>query len=380
MTELIKVALEFLQRAVAVLVGVVGRFIRLFWPFEWHDLGGLGRIPSSTSERDYQFTTVMVFFATDRNRRSIQNVKAKFGDKRSRLRYGTCTVSIPGIHQIGELEAPSFWRRLEFRELPWKHVVLLDAKICKKDDFFAELTLKVKSSRKKHAFLFIHGFNVTFEDAARRTAQMANDLEFDGAPVFYSWPSRGKTIPYTVDEQSIEWTWKNVRTFLEDFLIQSNAENVYLIAHSMGNRALVKAVNCLMVERPDLKNRITEIILTAPDIDAEVFMRDIAPEFAKAGRPVTLYASSNDVALAASKRVHGYARAGDSGPGLVITFGIETIDASDVDTDFFGHMHMSTRTVLSDISYLIGKGLRPDERYGLNAVTVAAGRYWVFRK
>ena len=39
-----------------------------------------------------------------------------------------------------------------------------------------------------------HG--VTFKDAARRTAQMAYDLGFPGAPVFYSWPSAGTSTGF----------------------------------------------------------------------------------------------------------------------------------------------------------------------------------------
>ena len=35
--------------------------------------------------------------------------------------------------------------------------------------------------------MFVHGFNVSFADAARRTAQIAYDLAF-GGPGALSWP------------------------------------------------------------------------------------------------------------------------------------------------------------------------------------------------
>jgi esterase/lipase superfamily enzyme len=333
----------------------------------------------SRAERRYAYENIRVFFATDRNRTSFRPTAVKFGGRRSKLRYGTCVVSIPEAHKIGELEGPSMWR-LEFREVPWKHVVLLEAKVLKKADFFSEVCQRVKTSRKQHAFIFIHGYNVTFMDAARRTAQIAKDLNFDGAPVFYSWPSRGAIKAYPVNEQSIEWAETNVKNFFVEFLTRSEADNVYLIAHSMGNRAMARALSALMSERPDLKDRVTEIILTAPDIDADVFKRDIAPAFAKAGRPVTLYASSEDRALAASKSFHGYSRAGESGEHLVIAEGIETIDATGVDTSFLGHTHMSTRTVMSDIWYLVNDRKRAEMRFGLEPRNRAAGRYWCFKK
>jgi esterase/lipase superfamily enzyme len=93
----------------------------------------------------------------------------------------------------------------------------------------------------------------------------------------------------------------------------------------MGNRALTRAVASLLTDKPIIRSRLKEVILAAPDIDAEVFKRDIVPALTKTDSPVTLYASSEDLALAASKKVHGYPRAGDSGQGLVVVPGIETI-------------------------------------------------------
>ena len=34
----------------------------------------------------------------------------------------------------------------------------------------------------------------------RRTAQIAYDLKFEGAPIVYSWPSQEGLLSYTVDE------------------------------------------------------------------------------------------------------------------------------------------------------------------------------------
>lgn len=342
----------------------------------------LGRVPVTTAlnwvEPDY--AVVRVFFGTDRNLTGSDKPDKKFGIKRSDLSYGSCEISIPRDHRMGELEAPSIWR-LEFREDPVRHVVLLDAVSGPKDKIFAELATRVQASAKNSAFIFVHGYNVTFEDAARRTAQMSYDLGFDGAAVFYSWPSQGTVAGYTIDEANIEWAQAHLKSFLRDLLDRSNIDNLYVIAHSMGNRALTRAMATVLVEDPALKQRLTEIILTAPDIDAEVFKQDIAPALTNAGRPVTLYASSEDLALVASKKIHGYPRAGDSGTGLVIAPGIETIDATAADTSLLGHSYFAeSRSVLSDIFYLIGSGQRAKERFGLREIDIEAGRYWVFRK
>ena len=342
-------------------------------------LNGCAPYTGGLKEREQPYATVRVFFATDRNLTGNTNPKEMFGANRSNLAYGTCEVSLPRDHRMGELESPSIWR-LEFREDPTKHVVLLRTAIASKDAFFADVAARVRQSTTGNAFLFVHGYNVTFEDAARRTAQITYDLGFDGAPTFYSWPSRGSVPAYTVDEQNIEWAQVNLRSFLDDFFTRSDAQNVYLIAHSMGNRALTHAVASLLTDKPALRGRLREVILTAPDIDADVFKRDIAPALTAAGRPVTLYASSEDLALVASKKVHGYARAGDSGQGLVVVPGIETVDATRVDTSFLGHSYFAeARSVLSDIFYLIRYGKRADQRFGLRPVEAQAGRYWEFK-
>jgi len=328
------------------------------------------------------YAVVNVFFATDRKENPGADVKSRFGVARGEPRYGTTKVSIPRDHRMGELEAPSIWR-LEFREDPALHVVLLDVVASSKDKFFADVAARVRVGDKSSAFLFVHGFNVSFEDAARRTAQISYDLAFDGAPVFYSWPSQGSASPlaYTTDEQNIEWAQSNLKRFLEDFFTRSDAKNVYLIAHSMGNRALTRAVAALLTEKPELGGRLKEVILTAPDIDSDVFKRDIAPALTAAGRPITLYSSSEDVALAFSKKVHTYPRAGDAGQGLVVVSGIETIDATGVDTSFLGHSYFAeTRSVLSDMFYLIRDDRRAGQRFGLDGVDYQSGRYWKFKR
>jgi esterase/lipase superfamily enzyme len=147
----------------------------------------------------------------------------------------------------------------------------------------------------------------------------------------------------------------------------------------MGNRALTRAVSSLLSDRPELRPKIKAIILAAPDIDAEVFLRDIVPAMTRSGRPITLYASSEDKALKLSERLHAYPRAGDAGAGLVIVPGIETVDASKVATGLIGHSYFGdTRSILSDIFNIIRNGKSARDRFGLVEKQGQAGSYWIF--
>ena len=322
---------------------------------------------------------VEVFYATDRNRTGDSTPRRFYGGDRGELRYGMCRVSIPREHRMGALESPSIWR-LEFRQNPDKHVVLLALEEQDRATYLSNLAARVRASDAKAALLFVHGYNVTFEDAARRTAQLHYDLGFDGAPVFYSWPSRGEFAAYPVDETNVQWTHVHLVEFLEHFVEGSEAEHIYVIAHSMGNRAVTRAVGDYLRTHSEAAPRFREIILTAPDIDADVFRREVAPGLAAFGAPITLYASSRDKALVASKSFHGYARAGDAGAGVVVMSGIETIDASAVDTSLLGHSYYGdARSVLADLYYLVREGKRAPQRFSLVAKTTPDGEYWEFR-
>ena len=327
------------------------------------------------------YAVIKVGFATDRQRDLGKPAGQRFSNERSNnacLSYGHCAISIPRDHRMGELESPSLWR-LEFRSDPARHVVLLSTEVEDQAKFFAGVGAQIETSASGSALIFVHGYNVSFEDAARRTGQMAYDLGFDGAPVFYSWPSQGDVARYTVDENNIEWSTPHLQAFLADFLQQSHATRVYLIGHSMGNRGLARAVAALIESEPELARRISDIILTAPDIDADVFRQEIAPQLTAATHPVTLYASSEDLALAASKLVHGYPRAGDSGDGMLLLAGVETIDATGVDTGFLKHSYFAEkRSALSDMFYLIHNNARADQRF-LDPVDTPEGRYWTFK-
>jgi len=122
-----------------------------------------------------------------------------------------------------------------------------------------------------------------------------------------------------------------------------------------------------------------EVVLTAPDIDADVFRRDLAPQIVRTADRVTLYASSNDEALRVSKQIHGAPRAGDSGALLVVIPGIETIDVSDIDTSLVGHSYYgSNGTVLSDLVGLLKHGMPAAQRSWLLPRDYQGLPYWVF--
>lgn len=325
-------------------------------------------------------TQVLVHYATNRvPEASATGATGRYkGEVDQALHYGTARVSIPRDHRMGELESPSFWR-LEFRPNPDKHVMLLSVDPSTRDGFYAALSELQASEGNARKLVFVHGYNVSFDDAARRAAQISYDIGFTGQPMAFSWPSRAALTGYFDDEKAIAASVPAMLTFFRELAEQSGPGEIYVLAHSMGNRGTTLALAQLFQERPELRDRFRHILLMAPDIDAEVFKRDIAPVFARQDDQITLYASANDKALQASRLVHGGPRLGQADP-IAILPGIESIDASQVSTDLLGHSYYAEgSSVVSDLVEVVSERGPAASRSWLEAITNAIGRYFRFK-
>lgn len=282
-----------------------------------------------------------------------------FGPRRDAadvVHYGTCEVSIPPNHEVGAIERP-----LVGPENEQEHVVLQRVESFEEEAFFASIRNKLSSLPRsgKSCFVFIHGFNVDFENAARRTAQIHYDLRFEGVPIFFSWPSRANVRSYFSDRNEIEFSRFVIKQFLSDVASRSSAERIHVIAHSMGADATCRAI-AEMGERGKI---FDQIILAAPDIDREVFRHQIAPRLIKTANRTTLYCSKNDLALLLSRNFNDSTRAGDSSQGALVIQDVDTVDASNIDTDLLGHSYYGDcLPLLNDVHDLIRASLSPADR------------------
>lgn len=344
---------------------------------------GLGAVSGLTGAQALTTAGAMlvkVYYATDRQ---FQPGKKSYGWQPNRraphLSYGSVLVSIPEKRVPGELPlAP--WYDLISSDDAQQYVLIKQTLRWPRNNFFAAVKAGMQADpRRRAAFIYIHGYGNSFDDAARRTAQMAVDLDVGAMPVFYSWPSKGELAGYVFDQNSVEWTQIHLQDFLADFADHSSATDIYIIAHSMGNRPATMALANLLEKRPELLARFKQVILAAPDINAEVFREQIAPRLASLGLPVTLYASKNDKAIRASYQFAGWDRIGDIRGDIVGIPGLDFIDASNVTMNFLGHDYVaSNRALLTDIATMIKTGGRAKDRGGLRGKPSPAPRHWEF--
>lgn len=319
---------------------------------------------------------VKLFFATDRKWSGSGESPKWFSPVWSQgdLTYGTCQVSIPVNHEAGKIEGVSIfeWRREDIQKDVVIHLPIRLAK----DPYFQALRAAVQAAPDKEVVVFIHGFNNTFEDAGKRLGVLCYDMDFNGVPVLYSWSSRGGTmgiLAYARDESMVEKTKRPLADFLTDVVTAARAggaTRVNVAAHSMGNRALVGALQRLAENGPEGR-LIDEVVMAAPDVMAEGFE---ATEWRYLRRPdgkpgpvgrFTLYASDDDKALTTSKLLHGGTRLGQAGAELVVLPGLETIDATGVDFSELdlNHSYFGGRRVTRDLRALFAKGATPVERH-----------------
>lgn len=296
---------------------------------------------------------VAVFFATNRQKDKLLSTlkKAKYNNFRGyKVSYGKIIVNIPEKHTSGEIERPNFFRK----ENPKKHIMFLEQQdFADVDNFFSQLTMEGK----KKTLIFIHGYNVPFEDAIFRTAQISHDIKFTGVTMAFSWPSKGNLQGYMADEADAEWSIPYFVEFLAGVLKNQQDHEIYIIAHSMGSRVVSQALKLI---NPEESSRIRELILAAPDIDADVFNEQILPAFKDRQLMTTLYVATNDKALRLSRALHGNMRA-----GLNREHGkhVELIDATKGKVDFLGHSNFAQNEILlHDIYKIIECNIRAGKR------------------
>jgi pimeloyl-ACP methyl ester carboxylesterase len=228
------------------------------------------------------------------------------------------------------------------------------------EDFIREMKLELAKSQRREIFVFIHGYNTKFDAGIERTAQLSVDLEIDGSTVFYSWPSAGSLFGYKADRSQIN---AEAVQDLENFLLiladKTGAERISVVAHSMGNEFLTLALEQMARDRPDAQ-LFNEVIFASPDVDADDFIERVS-QIGNLAEDFTLYASSKDRALQASRRFNGTGRrAGDSAEPVLLPV-LNTIDTSAVSDGGLGHSDIFGGA-FTDFQAILWLSLEPDQR------------------
>ncbi|NOQ75504.1 MAG: alpha/beta hydrolase [Crocinitomix sp.] len=333
-------------------------------------------------DTDETFVRFHVLYGTNRLLgHSKSDGSVTYTNKRDQeMHLGICEVSIPKAHKMGEIERPGWFRNLFFGESTKKDFTILYNEKLEQARFLALLNGEIGASAEEDLLLFIHGFNVDYDAAMMNAAQLGYDLNYKGCVTAFSWPSLGTVPGYVADTATARASALYLANFIE--MVGNRARKMNIIAHSMGNVVLTDALIILKNENRLPNAQINEIILAAPDLDKDIFVQQIIPKIKDIGR-FTLYASSNDKALIASRTIRaGYNRLGEGGEYITIVDGLESIDASDVDTSLLGHGYFTdTLSLINDIHQVL-MGELPHQRILIEHLRPTRGellKYWKFK-
>jgi esterase/lipase superfamily enzyme len=374
---------------------------------------------------EYASTLVELIYVTDRVPETDEAGNLRYGYGRSNsLAAGTTVVDL-GKNATWEdlVEASRTQSRIkdlklslvsidEFTRMPPSPVPyeVIDGKVFEDREIVAardaaatrmkaEIKRRLTMTPRKEVYLYVHGYNNTFEDAAFALAELWHFFGREGLPIVYTWPAGHPGIfGYTYDRESGEFTVFHLKQVIRWLSAQPEIENIHLIAHSRGTDVATSAFRELVIWargaglNPREQFKIKNFVIAASDLDVQVMNQRISAEYlALAVDQATLYTSSEDKAIGIAEWLFASPR------GRVGTWTIDELDEAEIArmkayggrvtiVDFegestgYGHSYFRTNpAVSSDLVLMIRHGLKPGEEgrplenIGLNFWRVTEG-------
>jgi esterase/lipase superfamily enzyme len=253
-------------------------------------------IPTTIEARGTSKVDVLV--ATTRKSSTVPGVLFS-GERGKEPEMTEIAVSIPpeSKRKVGQVQWPSRLPADPSRDFATVAISQLDATQSRQ-------WLKAHLPKSRRVLVFVHGFNNRYEDAVYRFAQIVHDSRADVAPVLFTWPSRGSIFAYNYDKESTNYSRDALETMLRRITDDKRVGEVTVMAHSMGSWLTVEALRQMAIRDGRVSSKIQNVILASPDLDVDVFGRQLEELGAK--RPkFTLFVSRDDRALQLSKRISG---------------------------------------------------------------------------
>jgi esterase/lipase superfamily enzyme len=179
--------------------------------------------------------------------------------------------------------------------------------------------LKEKMMKTMDVVIYIHGFNVDWNEAVGAAAALQlmlnrnNEAEKEVMVVLFSWPSNGSMFPYRAylsdrhEARDSGLAIGRALLKLRDYMIDLRKQNavlcnqdIHLLCHSMGNYALQSALKTLVYEggKGRLPRLFDHIFMCSPDLDNNVFEKGGPMErLEETCAQIAIYFNKGDVAM-----------------------------------------------------------------------------------
>lgn len=215
-----------------------------------------------------------------------------------RPNYATYEVSVPPMRRTGEIKWPRPGRAVDAST----DFAVVNRGLRSPAAFFEEVGAQAESRR--GVALFVHGFNISFPEALYRTAQLSVDSGADDLPLVFAWPSLERVANYLGDRDAAAFSRDALAETLAALSEDRRIGEILVLGHSMGGWLTMEALRQLrLTGRDDVLSRLN-VVLAAPDIDIDLFERQLAV-LGPLDPPLTVLAAPDDVALRVSNRLGG---------------------------------------------------------------------------
>lgn len=370
--------------------------------------------PAHNITSSEQGTTSKIFYVTDRSPVTDGETLTGYDEERSTsMAFGEATVSYSGI-SWDELIKSSLMKTKRpaveismidevnrFPEIPLVFSATPDgifidpeeaAQYDKSIEIFRKsIAERLTSANQKDIILYVHGFNISFENAVLGLNDVWHFGGRQAVPIVYSWPSgSGNLFGYFSARESGEFTVYHLKETLRMLSSMPEVENIHIIAHSRGTDITTTALRELIIEtRASGKDPLTvlkveNLLLAAPDLDyGVVSQRLIAEQFGPAFGQITIYMNEDDSALGISQKLMKGIRFGkltinnqNEREAQIFEHvkNVSFVNVKDV-KGFVGHSYFRTHPgALSDIIRLINTSSPPGT--ATRPLTKIDGNFW----
>jgi len=192
------------------------------------------------------------------------------GERREEgLDFAEAQISVPPSHVAGKIEWPSTFPGDPQTDFVARGASYIDGEAA----FTARLNQRLSKLPKgeRTVFIFIHGYNTNFAEGLYRFTQFVHDADFPGVPLLFTWASRGQLQDYVYDLNSAAIARDSLERTVR-LAAESKAEDIVIMAHSMGNWLLLETgARVPRQERDRLMRKVDHVVMAAPDIDIDLF-------------------------------------------------------------------------------------------------------------
>jgi len=174
--------------------------------------------------------------------------------------------------------------------------------------FTDAINAQLALSKKKHVYIYVHGFKVVYEDPVLVASELWHFMGYNGAFIAYAWPSTPSAFAYIRDSDTSAGYARNFRLLLEAIAEHTDVEQIHVIGYSNGTRLVTRALEQLALinqgknaEEIYAKLRIHNVILVGSDLDRGVFDSYLSDGLLNVQKHLTIYMSESDKALGMSQ-------------------------------------------------------------------------------